>query len=460
MVFADRRKRLLAKLKRPLLLFSGGLVSRNYPANSYPYRADSNFLYFFERPEPNSAALLDPWSGDVTLFLPERTLDDALWHGPQESFEAAKERHAVAEVKPVEHLEELLRGKKLDALAVADARVTRRARALTGADLDFDEPTKVAPPDVIQAIASLRLKKDATELAAMAQTAKVTRDAHVEAMRKSRPGVSEQTLTGHVEGIFALQGCVPAYGTILSVRGEVLHSHDHSGTLQAGDVVLLDGGAEGAQGYCSDVTRCWPVGGPFTQAGRDVYDTVLESNLTAIAAVRAGARSRELHLVSARVVAEGLKNMGLLKGATDSLVESGAHAVFYPHGVGHPIGLDVHDLETFGDAVLYPNGRQRSPQFGTKYLRWDVDVEAGMTFTIEPGVYFVPAILHSEELRARFKSQVDFDMAETFLQMNGGRGFGGIRIEDDVLCTASGPEVLTKDIPKAREEVERLAGSA
>src|SRR5262249_49696608 len=152
-------------------------------------------------------------------------------------------------------------------------------------------------------------------------------------------------------------------------------------------------------------------------------------------------------------IAEGLKAMGLLKGSAEGLVESGAHAVFYPHGVGHPIGLDVHDLETFGDAVLYPNGRQRSPQFGPKYLRWDGDIDDGMTVTIEPGVYFVPAILHSQELRGRFKSQVDFDRAEGFLQMNGGRGFGGIRVEDDVLCTSSGAEVLTKDIPKARDEI-------
>jgi Xaa-Pro aminopeptidase len=459
MIFADRRKRLLAQLKRPLLLFSGGHISRNYPANPYAFRADSTFMYFFERPEPNSAALLDPASGDVTLFLPERTLDDALWHGPQPSFDSEKSRHAVSAVKPVEQLEELLRAKKLDTLAVADARTTRRARALTGHDLDYDDPSKVGPPDVLQAIAALRLRKDAAEIDAMRATAKVTREAHLEAITRTKPGVTEQLLTGYVEGTFARGGCVPAYGTILSARGEVLHTHDHSGTLQAGDIVLLDGGAEGEPGYCSDVTRCWPVGAPFTSAGRDIYEIVLESNLTAIAAVRSGIRSRELHRISARVVADGLKKLGLLKGDVDDLVEAGAHAVFYPHGVGHPIGLDVHDLETFGDLVLYP-GRQRSPQFGTKYLRWDVDLDVGMTFTIEPGIYFVPAILHSSELRERFKSQVDFDKAERYLEMNGGRGFGGIRIEDDVLCTAGGPDVLTKEIPKAREEIERLAGSA
>ena len=458
-VFADRRKRLLSKLKRPLLLWSGGAISRNYPANHFPYRADSCFLYFFQKPEADSAALFDPASGKVTLYLPERTLDGAIWDGALPSFDDEKARHGVDEVRRVEGLEEDLKSRPPDTLAVADARTTRRARALTGADHDFDDPTKVGPPDVLDAIASLRLKKDATELEQMRQTARITQAAHVEAMKCSAPGVQEQELAGIVEGIFACVGCVPAYGTILSVRGEVLHSRGHDNVLQSGDIVLLDAGCEAPSGYCSDVTRSWPVGGPFSPEGRDVYETVLRANLAAIDAVKPGARYRDIHLLSARVVAEGLKAMGLLKGSTDSIVETGAHAVFFPHGVGHPIGLDVHDLESFGDRILYPGGRTRSTQFGTKYLRMDMDLSEGMTFTIEPGVYFVPQIIRSPALRAQFKDQVDFERAEQFLTLNAGRGFGGIRIEDDVLCTQSGADVLTSAIPKGREEIEQLAGT-
>ncbi len=463
-VFAQRRQRLLERLTRPVLLMSGGVISRNYPANGFPFRADSNFLYFFESPEPNSAALFDPAGGSVRLFLPERTVEDALWHGAQESFADAKARHGVTEVLAVERLEQevmrLLKGRAVDALPVADAKATARAEALTGADLDFDDPSKFGPPGVIDAIAALRLHKGPEELRQMRATAEVTRQAHVEAIKASRPGATEELIAGIVEGTFARHGCVPAYGTICSVRGEVLHNHHHRHTLEAGDVMLLDAGAEAQSGYCSDVTRAWPVGGPFTPEGRDVYELVLKANLAGIAAVKPGARYRDIHLLSAKVIAEGLIAMGLLEGSADAAVESGAHALFYPHGVGHQLGLDVHDLETFGDRVLYPGGRKRSPQFGTAYLRMDMDLEEGMTFTIEPGVYFVPAILQSEKFREQFKGQVRFDKAERFLTANKGKGFGGIRIEDDVVCTEKGCDVLTKSIPKARSEIEALAGTA
>lgn len=465
MSHAQRRAALLKRLDRPLVLFAGGLVSRNYPANAFPYRADSSFLYFFERPEPGSAAFFDPAEGTVTLFLPERTVADALWHGEVESFEAAKQRHRVDGVMTVEalegHLAMLAKGRQVDALAVADRKTTARARDLTGEDLDFDDPAKVGRPEVFDAIAALRLTKSPEELAEQRRLVPITREAHLLAMQHSKPGVPEQVLAGLVEGAFVKGGCVPAYNTILSVRGEVLHNDKHENTLQAGDVVLLDAGPEAiASGYCNDVTRCWPVGGPFSPEGRDVYDLVLKAELAAIAQVKPGARYRDVHLTACRVLADGLVSMGLLEGSVDALVESGAHAMFFPHGLGHQLGLDVHDLETFGDRIHYPLGRTRSAQFGTCYLRMDMDLTPGMTFTIEPGLYFVPAILRSSEFHERFKGQVRFDKAERFLALNGGRGFGGIRIEDDVLCTGSGAEVLTASIPKARAEIEAVAGSA
>ncbi|MFT3835540.1 MAG: Xaa-Pro aminopeptidase [Myxococcaceae bacterium] len=462
-VFATRRAQLMKKLKRPVLLFAGGLISRNYPANWFAFRADSNFLYFFAEPEAGSAAWLDPADGKVRLFLPERTVEDALWHGATESFAEARARHGVDEVLAVEQLEEqvlkLAHGRTVDTLAVADAKATRRARAITGADADFDDPSRVGSAELVDAIVSLRLKKGPEELAQMKATSEVTRQAHVDAIKHSRPGATEELIAGLVEGAFARHGCAPAYGTICSVRGEVLHNHRQQYTLEAGDIMLLDAGAEAKSGYCSDVTRAWPVGGPFTPEGRAVYELVLAANLAAIAAVKPGVRYRDIHLLSARVIADGLVELGLLKGTGSARVESGAHALFYPHGVGHQLGLDVHDFETFGDRVLYP-GRQRSPQFGTGFLRMDMDLAEGMTFTIEPGVYFVPAILRSQKFRDQFKGEVDFEKAEQFLTCNKGKGFGGIRIEDDVYCSATGADVLTKAIPKERAEIEALAGTA
>lgn len=465
MNYAFRRKRLLAGLESPVLLMAGGLLARNYPANTFPFRADGNFLYFFERPEAGSAAFFDPADGKVTLFLAERTVADALWHGAQESFEAVKARQGVDAVLAVEDLEKqitsMARGRQVRALAVADPKATARARSITGEDLDFDDPTRVGEGVLLDRVAKLRLHKDADELAEMRRLVPVTREAHLLALRHSKPGVGEQFLTGQVEGAFARGGCTAAYNTILSVRGEVLHNHDHRNTLQKGDIVLLDAGAESVDtGYCNDVTRGWPVGGAFSPEGRDVYDLVLQSELDAISAVKPGVRYRDLHLRASRVIAEGLVRLGLLVGNPDGLVESGAHAMFFPHGLGHQLGLDVHDLEAFGDRIHYPAGRTRSTQFGTQYLRMDMDLEAGMTFTIEPGLYFVPAIIRNPEFRERFKSQVKWDVAEKYLALNQGRGFGGIRIEDDVVCTATGVEVLTESIPRARTEIESIAGSA
>lgn len=463
MDFASRRRRLLATLEGPVLLAAGAPLSRNYPANTWPFRADSNFLYLFDSPEPDSAALLDPADGSVTLFLPARTVEDALWSGVQEPFEQVKAGQKVDAVLPLDALEVEVKarakGRRVDSLAISDPRWTARLAAITGQALAFDAPAKIGAPTLVDALSALRLKKDQRELAEMAETARVTCEAHVAAMRHSRAGIAEEELAGIVEGTFARAGCTVAYQTILSVRGEVLHNHSHHGVLQDGDIVLLDAGAEAPSGYCTDVTRCWPVG-TFSPEGRDVYDLVLASEEAAIAAVKPGVRYRDVHLLACRVLAQGLCDLGLLSGSVDGLVESGAHAVFFPHGVGHQLGLDVHDLEAFGDRVLYPRGRTRSDQFGTAYLRMDMDLEPGMTFTIEPGLYFVPAILHSDALRARFAGQVRFDRAEAYLRLNGGRGFGGVRIEDNVLCTASGSQVLTQAIPKRRAEVEALAGSA
>jgi Xaa-Pro aminopeptidase len=458
----QRREAFLDRLQYPTLLFAGGQISRNYPANPYPYRADSSFAYFFANPEPGAVALFDPEARTVTLFLPERTAAEALWHGPVPSFQTIGSDQQVDAVLAVEQLDSvlptLLKGRGVSALAVADHRATAMACRLTGQDLCFDDPARVGDPELVTAIARLRLQKDDSEIAEMRKTAAVTREAHVSAITHTRPGVYEQELAGIVDGTFLRHGCVPAYQTILTVRGEVLHNHSHQNLLRETDIVLLDGGAEAASGYCSDVTRCWPVSGRFSPEGRDIYDLVLRAELAAIAAVQPGIAYRDVHRTACLVIAEGLLDLGLLKGNAEDLVDSGAHALFFPHGIGHQIGLDVHDMEAFGDLVHYPT-RARSPQFGTAYLRMDMDLEAGMTFTIEPGIYFVPAILHDETFRRRHRGHVDFERAESFLTMHGLRGFGGIRIEDDVLCTHHGAEVLTAAIPKDRAIVEAMVGA-
>ena len=459
--FKLRRKQFLGAIDAPVLLMAGSWIPRNYPANPGPFRADSTFLFFFGETEANAAALFDPKDKSVTLFLDERTDADALWHGPSASFAEIKRDTGVSAVEKRSDLAAKVK-KKLGARgsAIASVRATAEARKITGDRVDFFNAKKVGHPDLLLAIAQLRNHRLPEEVKEMRRAAAITRDAHKAAMAHTRPGVGEQELVGHVEGTFVKHGCVPAYGTILSVRGEVLHNHDHSNTVKSGDLVLLDAGAELPSGYCGDVTRTWPANGRFSPAQRDIYDIVLAAEKASIAMIRPGVRYRDLHLESARVLSDGLSQLGLMHGDADDLVASGAHAVFFPHGVGHLIGLDVHDMEGFGDLIHYPPGRKRSTQFGTAFLRLDVDMAPGMCVTIEPGIYFVPPILHDPALRKRFKGQVNFAAAEKFLKMNGKRGFGGVRIEDDVMCTRSGREVLSAEVPKERAALEALVGSA
>ncbi|MBK8099073.1 MAG: aminopeptidase P family protein [Planctomycetes bacterium] len=458
-----RRQQLLDAIDTPVLLMAGSWISRNYPANWCPFRADSNFLLFFPQPEPNAAALFDPRDQSVTLFLDERTAEDALWHGPVPGFDEMKKGLGVDSVQKRTDLAAVIRKKvgkrRVRTVAIADPRATAEALALTGEDLDFTKADRVADKSLVAAIARLRDFKNSSELAEMRACAAVTAKAHVRAMAMTRPGMLEQELVGHVEGTFARQGCVPAYNTILSVRGEVLHNHAHHNLMLETDLVLLDAGAENHAGYCADVTRTWPVNGRFSPEAADVYDIVLAAEKAAIDAVRPGVRYRDIHMLAARVLTEGLVQLKLLRGNPDALVEAGAHAMFFPHGVGHLLGLDVHDMEQFGDQVGYAPGRTRSQQFGTRWLRLDRDLAPGMCFTIEPGIYFVPAILRNPEFRRQFKGQVDFTRAEAFLTMNSKRGFGGVRIEDDVHCTPSGAEVLTASVPKERAAIEALVGS-
>jgi len=460
--FQRRRNEFLSAIEQPVLLMAGGWAPRNYPQNPFPFRADSNMLFFFHNPEPDAAALFDPEDRSVTLFLNERTAADALWHGTVPSFDEMAESHGVTRVAArgdlLAHVGDQAKGRRVAALAVADRDATALASQVSGDELDFADATKQGDASVIQALGRLRTTKTDDEIAEMRRTAAVTKEAHLLAITHTRPGIYEQHLAGLVDGCFVRHGCVPAYNTILSVRGEVLHNHAHDNLLRETDIVLLDAGAENETGYCSDVTRSWPVSGRFDAEGRAVYEIVLRAELAAIEAVKPGARYRDVHLTAARVIAEGLVDMGLLIGDPDELVASGAHALFFPHGVGHLIGLDVHDMEAFGDAVSYGEGRDRSEQFGLGYLRLDLDLAPGMTVTIEPGIYFVPAILHNDEFREQFAGQVNFEAAENFLGMHARRGFGGIRIEDDVVCTKQGHEVLTAAIPKDLAVIEAMVG--
>ena len=440
---ARRREKLTEAMRgQPFVLASGKPRPRNYAANAYPFRAASHFLYAFGLSRPDALAHFDGerW----TLYAPEPSLDDALWEGDALSLREIEERIGVPvrsrdrlpsfrdgvatlptpELETCVELEQLLgRPVRPGMIEGADARL---AEVMIGLRLQHDEP----------AVRELRLAADATAAV------------HRAGMRATRPLLRESEVAAAMEAEALRRDLTLAYHPIVTVHGEVLHNHTHQHVLGERDLLLADVGAESPGGFAGDVTRTWPVSGRFSSAQRALYEVVLQAQRSTIDRVRPGVRYRDLHLHAAREMARGLVALGILRGDADELVADGVSALLFPHGVGHLLGLDVHDMEDLGDRAGYAPGRSRSTQFGLKYLRLDRDLEIGMAVTIEPGLYLVPAILEHPELSRLAGDRLDRRRLEQFSDVR------GIRIEDDVLVTASGAEVLTAAIPKSPDEVE------
>ena len=447
--FRARRQALEAAVGGPILLMGNAPSHRNLRMNAYPFRQDSTFLYYTGCTLPDAAAVLQ--EGRFTLFLPTPSEDDPLWNGPEDCPAVIGERLGADVTAPAESLEAtcLALGVR-KALAVPEPGATTRAARITGQDLLFS--SRSGPDDLVNAVLAQRRIKSPEEVQEIREAVEVTANAFRLALEATRPGEHEVNLGALFDGYLASRHAEPSFHSIVTVRGEVLHNPHRVHILAAGDLLLLDAGAESRSGYCADVTRTWPVSGCFTDRQKAAYEAVLMANETAIAMCRPGVRYRDIHLAAARVLARFLRSEGLLRCDEDTALETGAHALFYPHGTGHLMGLDVHDLENFGDRAGYAPGRVRSTQFGLCYLRMDLDLEPGLVFTIEPGFYVAPEILHHAGFRQQFQGLIDYDKAETWL------GFGGIRIEDDIVVTDGDPEILTAGIPKAAAEVEARTG--
>ncbi|HTJ85250.1 MAG TPA: M24B family metallopeptidase, partial [Polyangiaceae bacterium] len=313
----------------------------------------------------------------------------------------------------------------------------------SGATLALERDAALA-----DAVISLRLAHDDAAKAQLRAAAAASTDAHIAGMRATKTATTEAEVLGAMLGVLRARGMDDAYGPIVSVRGEILHNARHDGALSPGDLLLCDVGGESPEGWASDITRTWPTSGAFSASQRAIYDIVLAANRAAIARVRPGTRYRDVHETAKRVLVEGLVHLGIFKGSVDGLLERGAAALFFPHGVGHLLGLDVHDMEDLGDRAGYAPGRTRSPRFGDRYLRLDRDLAVGMAVTIEPGFYQVPGILEDAALTGPLGADLDRAALAKYSDVR------GIRIEDDVLCTDGEPEVMTHACPKDAVEIE------
>jgi Xaa-Pro aminopeptidase len=448
----ERLRRALDRLDpgRPVLLPAGRARPRNYLANPYPFRASSHFLYFVGRSLEGAALWLD---GERAALIVDATdPDDALWHGAGPSH-AVLAAELGLELRTWEELSTLRGGRSVATVPVLDLGQARRhVAALLGRDADgLGNEERDVP--LLDAIVALRLVHDAPAQGELTRAAERSVLAHRAGMRATAPGKTEQEICAVMEFELARAGFGTAYGSIVSVHGEVLHNHSHHNLLRSGDLLLADVGGETDSGYAADITRTWPVSGRFSPTQRVVYELVLAMQTASIAAVVPGARYRDVHLVAARTLLDGLVQLGVFEGEVDALLEDGAHALFFPHGIGHLLGLDVHDMEDLGDRAGYAPGRTRSAQFGLGYLRLDRDLEPGMLVTIEPGFYQVPSLL-ADPARVGLS-----DRALNRGKLAAYADVRGIRIEDDVLVTSTGSRVLTEALAKNPGEVEALVGS-
>jgi Xaa-Pro aminopeptidase/Xaa-Pro dipeptidase len=428
------------------LLWSGRSSARNFPANTYPFRASSHFLYFAGLPLPNAAIRLE--AGKLILFMDNPTPDDILWHGASLRREQVAEQVGADAAYPLHQLQEFTQG--VATIPVQDAAT--RLQQSQALDRSFPPLNALQGLDLqlAEAIVHLRLSHDAAGVAEIRKAAAVTVAAHRAGIAATPMAETEAQVRSAMESTILSHNMTLAYSSIVTVQGEVLHSDRYGNALRAGDLLLADVGAEAESGWASDVTRTWPVSGRFSPTQRDIYQIVLSAHDRCIQQARPGVEYRDLHALAATVITSGLVDLGILRGQTEDLVEMNAHTLFFPHGVGHLLGLDVHDMEDLGDLAGYQSGRSRSNQFGWCYLRLDRPLQSGMVVTIEPGFYQVPALLNDPERRKTYANTVNWERLEQFADVR------GIRIEDDVLITESGHEVLTIALPTDPEAIETI----
>ncbi|MCA9680781.1 MAG: aminopeptidase P family protein [Myxococcales bacterium] len=458
-VFSARRRRLAAAHAGPALLFSGVSRPRNYPANVFGFRPDSHFLYLTGAWIESAAVLVDG-ERDV-LFMPPEDPEDVVWHGPTPGWAEFEAATGVDRIRPLADLDgvldELGGGAKVGTLPAVDPVTRHRQAARLGRPWGLHEPADAGPPKLDErdakladAMIDLRRIHDDAALEHLSIAADCTRQAHLAGMAATRPGLRESDVRAAMEAQFMARDMGASYNPTVTIHGEILHATTYDNTLEHGELLLADVGAEHG-GWAGDVTRTWPVNGKFSPTQRTIYELVLAMQCTAIDMVRPGVRYRDIHLAAGRVLAQGLVDEKILRGDVDGLIERGAQGMFFVHGLGHLIGLDVHDMEDLGDRAGYAPGRTRSTQFGLAYLRCDRDLVPGMAVTIEPGFYQVPALLApGSALTAPFDADgtLNREALAKFADVR------GIRIEDDVLVTADGSEVLTRALAKDPDAVE------
>jgi len=454
-VYTDRRNKLRSEVKSGLGLFLGNVdCAFNYPANQYHFRQDSHFLYFFGLQNPGFAGIIDFDNNKNYIFGNDFDIDDIIWMGVQPKVTDLAVKAGIENTAPYTELAKFIadaknEGREIHFLPPYRGETIIELSALLGyANADVKAN---ASEELIKGVIKLKEIKDEVEIKEIEKAVEIAYEMHTTSMRMAMPGVVEQEIAGTIEGISLALGGPVSFPIILSQDGQTLHNHNHGNTLEVGRMMVTDAGSETHECYSSDITRTAPVGGKFNERQAEIYQIVLDANMAAIDAIKPGIKYRDIHFLACRVIIEGLKKAGLMKGDTDAALEAEAHTLFMPHGLGHQMGMDVHDMEGLGeDYVGYNENTTRATSFGTAYLRLGKELKPGIVLTVEPGIYFIPDLIDQFRSEGKFMDFVNYDKVETY------KDFGGIRIEDDILVTETGHRVLGKPIPKTIAEVEAV----
>jgi Xaa-Pro aminopeptidase len=451
--FAARRQAFARRLVTPAALGSGLRRVRNFEANPYPFRADSHFLYFIGL--HLEAAVLYFAEGEATLYIDPPDPSERLWHGPEPTLAELEERLGL----PVRPLDDFSPAEETAAIASPDSDSALWLEDLLGRTLELDPELLAVPSHQLEveehadellarALVQQRLRQDEAAIAQMRQAAVVSIAAHRAGARSVKGAPRATWVKASIEAVFTQHCMVPAYGSIVTPSGNILHARTSDEQLAPNDWLLVDAGAETPEGWASDITRTWPVSGRFEGLAADVYRAVLNAQQAAIAACKPGTRFLDVHRIAMRRVVSDLVELGVLRGNVDSLFERGVGSALFPHGLGHLLGLDVHDMEDLGDRAGYPEGRVRGEAGSERLLRFDRVLEPGMVVTIEPGVYNILPLMDEGPHKAA--------LTEALVDPNAFAAFTGIRIEDDVLITEDAPEVLTAALPSEPAAVAAL----
>lgn len=451
-IYVNRRRRLRDAVGSGLLLFLGNdECGSNYEDNTYDFRQDSSFLYYFGLSFAGLNAIIDIDNDREIIFGDELTIDHIVWMGTQPTIHDKARMVGVETTLPSADLKKYIDKAVASRQTVHYLPVYRAEHRLKLWHLLGIQPGAENPSvAMICAIVDQRNHKSAEEIVEIERACDVTADMHITAMKVLRPGMKEYEVASALESVAYSNGCRLSFPTIATVCGQTLHNHYHGNTVKSGDMLLVDAGAETEMGYAGDMSSTICADATFTTRQKEVYDIQVASHLAAVEALKPGVPFKDIYEMTARVICQGLKDLDLMKGDPAEAVGAGAHAMFFPHGLGHMMGLDVHDMENLGEVWVGYGGQPKSTQFGRKSLRLARPLEPGFVLTIEPGVYFIPELIDYWKAEKRFADFINYDKLETY------KDFSGIRNEENYLITADGARRLGKKIPLTTDEVEAL----